>query len=146
MPKGFLTVFLMCGFFTAFFLLLNLINYIKKSNTEYFDDSRIDWKKIVVILSGELALTLFVFCCYPILSMLCLGEGGGSLLYAIGNRIGWAIVPISLPTIINLHNIFRALRNETLDKLRIFKLIQFILLILYFPFLVWWYVIDGFVM
>jgi hypothetical protein len=104
----------------------------------------IKWINVVMVLLGELILGFFIFGIYPVVTMLFLGEGAGSLLYSNGNKVAWALIPILIPTLINLTSIFNAVKNNNRNKLKTFKLIQMILLILYIPFVVWRYFTFGF--
>jgi hypothetical protein len=76
--------------------------------------------------------------------MLFFGEGGGSLLYSSGNSVSWALLPVLIPTIINVINIQKAAKNKDLIRLKAFRIIQLILLVFYFPFIIWRFFYFGF--
>jgi hypothetical protein len=108
------------------------------------EENNLKRAKVVMVLIGELILGLFTFYFYPFVSMIFLGEGINSLLYSNGNRIAWALMPILVPTLINTRNIYSAKKNKNYNKLKVFKLIQLILVVLYLPFVIWKYLTFGF--
>lgn len=107
-------------------------------------EERVKLIKVTGILIAELILALFIFDTYPVISMIFLGEGANSPLYSNGNAVLWALMPILVPTLINLGNINYAAKNKNSKKLQNFKFIQLILMALYIPFMLWRLFTTGF--
>jgi hypothetical protein len=100
------------------------------------EENNIKWIKVVMVLLSELILALFIFYSYPGISMLFLGEGGSSQLYSNGNSVVWALMPVLIPTLINVRHIYNAVEIKNSNKLKLFKLIQLILMVSYLPLVV----------
>ena len=79
-------------------------------------EGKLNWINVAVVALGELILGLFIFQLYPMMSMLFFGEGGGSLLYSSGNSVSWALLPVLIPTIINVINIHLSLTPPILKS------------------------------
>jgi hypothetical protein len=96
------------------------------------------WVKVLIISIFQLAIGLVVFDMYPVISMLFLGEGGDSLLYSNGNAIMWALSPIVLPGIFNLHQILNGLGKKTAATIRMYKVVGLMVFVIYLVFIIWW--------
>lgn len=104
-----------------------------------------NWIKISIVVFFQLllaALMLFVF--YPLFSWLILGEGGDSLLYTNGNKVVWILLPLLIPSIYNIVQIKHGQKNNNMEKVKIFRFSQIILMILYVPCIILEYIITGF--
>ncbi len=100
---------------------------------------RASWIKVILILFVEVIFALFLFNMYPLLSMLFLGEGGDSLLYSSGNSVAWLVLPVLLPSLINLINIYDGKKDKCLLKVKEFYTIEILLIALYVPFIILMY-------
>src|ERR1700760_2746165 len=107
-----------------------------------FKESPRFWINISISLIAQLVVGLLVFDMYPVMSMLFLGEGGGSLLYSRGNSVAWALSPIVIPFIWNMQGMFGAYNTPTRKKM--YQIIAIAFFVIYLIFISSWGIVRGF--
>jgi hypothetical protein len=77
-----------------------------------------------------------VFIGYLLTTLVLFGEGGSSLLYSTGNRIGWALSPIICITLFNGSNIYQAKKTGDRGKAQTYTVIQLLFTVAYLIFVI----------
>jgi len=98
----------------------------------------ISWIWFAIVTTIELLLGYAIFICYPLISMLFLGEGANSFLYTNINELIWAISPLTILffNIIKMYNAKKMFYT--------YKLISVAYSSVYAIFIIFWSIYNGF--